>query len=77
VKSQLLISLVVSLKNNKKLRVCRKQAARCSVRVVENIAVTQSRSRSFEFTRLSRACNHSIVTVYLSCIVSEIKRDIG
>ena len=75
-KSQLLISLVVSLKNNKKLS-CRKQAARCSVRVVENIAVTQSRSRSFEFTRLSRACNHSIVTVYLSCIVSEIKRDIG
>ena len=44
--------------------------------VVENIAVTQSHLKSFELTLLSRACVssylYSIVTMFLSCTVSEI-----
>jgi len=55
------------------------------LRVVETVAVvTQSHSRSFGFTPFSMACvtsywysKNSIVTMVISRIVSESKRDIG
>ena len=55
------------------------------LRVIENFAVIHGHSRSFEFTYihtpLSRACvscySSSIVSMLMSCIVLEIKRNIG
>jgi len=76
--AQLMFSLEISSKffPNKKLS-CRKETARCFV----SLNISPMHSRSLKVTGISMiayaSCRRSMVTMGLSCIISETKRNIG